>query len=148
MAIAAKQVTGEGGQENLAEGFADRPQMNLFDTVDSDAAMMGEGKKWRRCIENLCADLSFGFWIVLNAVALACETDLRNEENDAHIGWFISDSLFNVVSSSNWCCAWKQCDVGGFRTLGTSSPSPWSRSAASTLGFSPALGVGRGRCGW
>ncbi|CAD7963751.1 unnamed protein product [Amoebophrya sp. A120] len=43
------------------------------------------------------ADIFFACMILVNALVLAIETDNRTEANEDDIGWFISDSFFNVI---------------------------------------------------
>lgn len=55
-----------------------------------------EEPKRVRWVQTTFADLFFGGWIIINALVLALETDLRSEEDES-IGWFLGDSLFNTV---------------------------------------------------
>jgi len=48
-------------------------------------------------IHNFQADLFFAVWVALNAIALAIETDFRNDTNGAHPGWLVVDSTFNLI---------------------------------------------------
>lgn len=48
-------------------------------------------------IQSTRAGFFFGVCIALNALLVGFETDLRNASNDGHYGWFIADSVFNLV---------------------------------------------------
>lgn len=51
-------------------------------------------KAW---IHTMQAELFFGGWIILNAICLAVETDHKPDDDRFYAGWFVVDSIFNLV---------------------------------------------------
>jgi len=73
------------------------PQENYKLEGDSVPSSESGGSRKKFWIKTEQADIIFGIWIALNALALAVETEIRNGSNDSHLAWFICDSIFNVV---------------------------------------------------
>lgn len=48
-------------------------------------------------IHTMQAELFFGVWIILNAICLAIETDHKPDDDEFYAGWFVVDSIFNLV---------------------------------------------------
>jgi len=70
---------------------------DIFNQDAMERTVSGKQKLW---VQTTRADFFFGGWIVVNAVVLALETDLRHMDSDSDqndIIWVLLDSMFNVV---------------------------------------------------
>jgi len=75
------------------------PRRSKFAVTDEG----GDERDNSHWVHTVQADLFFGGWIVLNAFAMAIETDVRTEENDDNLAWLVADSVFNVVFIGELC---------------------------------------------
>jgi len=75
---------------SAAEGAAPGKEEKAQARADANE----EKEAW---IHSMQAELFFGAWIIANAVCLAIETDHKPDDDEFYIGWFLIDSLFNLV---------------------------------------------------
>jgi len=84
----------EPAEAAAAAGGADDPPPAGEEKVQVAAAAIEEPQAW---IHTMQAELFYGAWIILNAIALAVETDHKPDDDDFYAGWFVVDSIFNLV---------------------------------------------------
>lgn len=102
--------------------FVDRASSLTTSSICNPVSI--EIRRTTRWIHTARADIFFACWVILNALALALETDFRTDANQDHPIWLIIDSVFNVVFIFELClhieAEKKLCLCSGWNVLDAS----------------------------
>lgn len=91
---AAAEAAGGADDPQPAKDEKDEKAQGAAADEQPKAAADEQPKAW---IHTMQAELFYGVWIILNAICLAIETDHKPDDDKFYAGWFVVDSIFNLV---------------------------------------------------